>query len=82
MSMLDILKETALEVVEAQNPVNVLFGTIRKTKPIEVYVHQKLTLSNEFLVMTETTKELTVGDRVVLLRVQGGRQFVVLDKVV
>ncbi|MCJ8008894.1 DUF2577 domain-containing protein [Lederbergia wuyishanensis] len=82
MSMLDIVKATAVGAVNAQNPVNVLFGTVRKTGPIEIEVHQKLILTDEFLIMTESTKELKGGDRVVLLRVQGGHQFVVMDKVV
>lgn len=114
MSMIDLIKQTAIRAVEATNPVNVFFGTVTKVIPLEIEVHQKLKLTEEFLILTETVKRyevdlehdhsnsggtttkalvdkltktpirtgLLVGDRVLLLRVQGGHQFVVLDKVV
>lgn len=95
--------------MQAQNPVNILFGTVTKVNPLEVNVEQKFTLTEDFLVLTERVtryeeKEhfhlsadgetappseplivrtgLKSGDKVILLRVQGGQQFVVLDKVV
>ncbi|GAD14191.1 hypothetical protein GBL_2408 [Geobacillus kaustophilus GBlys] len=41
-------------------------------------------LTEEFLVVTEQAEQANLkgGDKVILLRVQGGQQFVVLDKVV
>lgn len=84
MSLVDLIKNVAVKAVEATNPVNVLFGTVVSESPIEVQIHQKLKLTEEFLVITErvTQANLKRGDKVVLLRVQGGQQFVVLDKVV
>lgn len=114
MSLIDLIKRTAIAAVESRNPVNVLFGTVTKVDPLEITVHQKLKLTKEFLVLTEritryevnlehdhsyqngtTSKALTdkltktpirkglfIGDKVCLLRVQGGHQFIVLDKVV
>jgi hypothetical protein len=114
MKLVDLIKSTALKAFEASNPVNILFGTVSSANPLEIEIHQKLKLTEEFLVLSErvtryevdlehdhsnsagtTTKALSNlltktpirtglknGDRVVLLRVQGGHQFVVLDKVV
>lgn len=110
MGFLDIVKAEAIKAVGATNPVNVLFGTVSNENPLEIEVHQKLKLTKEFLVLTETVtryevdlehdhgggskalkgkltdKPIRTGlkkdDKVVLLRVQGGHQFVVLDKVV
>lgn len=84
MGMVDLIKATALKAVEASNPVNILFGTVINASPMEIEIHQKLKLTKEFLVMTETSIRtgLKKGDKVVLLRVQGGQQFVVLDRVV
>lgn len=82
VSMLDLVKRAAIGANDATNPVNVLFGKVVKVKPLEVEIHQKLKLTKEFLVQSEAAKDLSNGDRVVLIRVQGGHQFVVLDKVV
>lgn len=84
MSLIDLIKTVAVKAVEATNPVNVLFGTVVSESPLEVQIHQKLKLTEEFLVITERVAQVNLnrGDKVVLFRVQGGQQFVVLDKVV
>lgn len=84
MSLVDLIKNVAVKAVEATNPVHVLFGTVVSESPLEVQIHQKLKLTEEFLVITErvTQTNLKRGNKVVLLRVQGGQQFIVLDKVV
>lgn len=84
MSLIDLIKTVAVKAVEATNPVNVLFGTVVSESPLEIQIHQRLKLTEEFLVITErvTQANLKRADKVVLLRVQGGQQFVVLDKVV
>jgi hypothetical protein len=82
MNLLGLIKTAGMDAVGATNPVTVMFGTITKTNPLEVDVEERFTLPEDFLVVTETAKELTTNDKVVLLRVQGGQQFVVIDKVV
>ncbi|WP_157729653.1 DUF2577 family protein [Tumebacillus algifaecis] len=88
--MLEVLKQIATNTQEAGSPVAVMFGTVTKVSPIEVLVDQRLSLSNDgvsdpslqTLILTEKVRSLAVNDSVVLLRVQGGQQFVVIDKVV
>lgn len=84
MSLVDLIKNVAVKAVGATNPVHVLFGTVVSENPLEVQIHQKLKLTEEFLVITERVTQVNLkrGDKVVLLRVQGGQQFVVWDKVV
>lgn len=109
MNLIDLIKSVAVKAVEATNPVHVLFGTVTAENPLEIEIHQKLKLTEEFLVITERVTRYEVnlehdhggvkalagmltdtpirtglkkGDKVVLLRVQGGQQFIVLDKVV
>lgn len=128
--MLDNVKKAAVMAVEATNPVNVLYGTVEKAKPLEIRIHEKLKLTEEFLdvaehltrherVVTIEHEELAVrelgdrkevdfldtddkvapvtkykhsfvkmvfedglkkGDKVVLLRAQGGHRFLVIDR--
>lgn len=154
MSLLDTIKRAAIDAINATNPVNVLYGKVTKINPLEIQVHQKLTLTSEFLILgsnvTDHEVDMTVnhttgnalgnidlnhshgysgntsnsgetphdhgysgttspsggtrdlshshsysgkkkfivhnalklGEKVILLRVQGGHQFVVLDRVV
>ncbi|MGG4449659.1 DUF2577 domain-containing protein [Brevibacillus porteri] len=92
MSLLMLIKQAATEAVDASNPVGVFFGTIKSTTPLEIDIDQRFVLTKEFIVLTEGTKELRygdtilrpalkTGDRVVLLRIQGGQQYIVLEKV-
>lgn len=91
--MVDLVKQAVEEVLNSKTPVNVVIGKVTKLSPIEIEVSAKLSLTKDFLITTErvtkyetggiTIREgLKVNDSVVLLRVQGGQQFVVLDKVV
>jgi hypothetical protein len=95
--MLNAIKLAALSAMEAGNPVAVMFGEVTKTNPLEVNVDQRFTIDADFLVQTAATAELKVtiggteyiirpelqvGDRVVLLRIQGGQKYLILDKVV
>ncbi|GIQ62128.1 hypothetical protein PACILC2_06960 [Paenibacillus cisolokensis] len=94
MRMIDIIKQAGAQAVEAGNPVHI--GTVTRTEPLEVFVDQRFSLTSEFLIVTDATEELTIeingslytvrpglqaGDKVALIRVQGGQQYVVMGRV-
>lgn len=95
--MLNTIKQAAMEVFEASKPVAVMTGTVTKIDPLEVNVDQRLPLDADLLIVPETLTRYTiqignteyvirpglqVSDRVILLRVQGGQEYLILDKVV
>ncbi|MHA7580098.1 DUF2577 family protein [Paenibacillus vandeheii] len=82
--MLDVIKKAAVAAVDAKAPVQVMYGTVTNTQPLEVTVEQRLVLAEPFLVLPEAVanKAWTMGDHVLLLRVQGGDSFVVMDRLV
>jgi hypothetical protein len=95
--MLEAIKKAAMDALEASNPVAVMFGKVTRTNPLEVNVDQRFTLDKNFLVVSETLTEyrvqigsseytirpgLQLGDSVILLRVQGGQKFLIVDRVV
>lgn len=97
MAIIDMIRKAGISGYEATNPVNIIYGTVSRTRPLEVSVDQRFTLTEDFLVITERVTRRTanigqqelvireglqVGDYVVLLRVQGGQQYIVMDKVV
>ena len=100
-NMLNIIKQAALEAVEASAPVQVLYGTVESASPLSVRVDQRFTLSKKFLVVPEYLTDYTVkieftgseareatvynalkaGETVLLLRMQGGQKYVILDRI-
>lgn len=97
MGMLGIIKEASIGAVGASNPVNVTFGEVLEVENLRIKINQKLILTKEFFVIPETLTRYEIqvdnktiairsginkGDKVLLLRVQGGQQYVILDKVV
>ena len=87
-NLLTIIKKAALDAVNATRPVSVVFGVLASVSPVRVTIDQKLTLDENFLVITKhmddliLSEELTEGDRLVLLQMQGGQRYLILDKVV
>ncbi|WP_175598064.1 DUF2577 domain-containing protein [Paenibacillus luteus] len=98
MALLDSIKKAGAAAHAAGNPMAVMIGKVTKINPLEVNVDQRFTLTEDFLIVPESLTRfeavlpssekllirsgLEAGDAVLMLRVQGGQQFVVLDKVV
>ncbi|WP_019908290.1 DUF2577 domain-containing protein [Paenibacillus sp. HW567] len=95
--MLDIIKKASLGAVSNTNPVAFSYGTVTATKPLQIQVDQRFILSGPALVLPETVMEsrieldgksylirrgLESGDRVLLIRMQGGQSYIVLDRLV
>ena len=100
MSMLQLIKKASMDAMEASQPVAIFYGTIKEVAPFQVEVDQRFLLTEEFFIFTEATKELKleiggqeyiirpklqIGDKLILLRTQGGidrgAKYVILDRV-
>lgn len=82
-SMVDVMKKVAVDAMEANSPVNIMFATIDKLSPIEITIEQRLQISSAFIVLTETANtNIAAGDKVLVLRQQGGQKYIIIDKVV
>lgn len=103
-NLTEILKQAAIQAVEASDPAGILFGTVESVKPLSIRIDQKSPLPKEFFLLTSSVKKHTVsireesedgraeirnyvvdndlamGERVLLLRQQGGQLYIVLDK--
>lgn len=95
--LLTTVKQAAIAAIAASNPVNVMFGVVTNTNPLEVNVDQRFTLPADFLLIPESLNEnklviggstyvirdgLQIGNKLLLLRVQGGQLYVILDRLV
>lgn len=83
-NLVQLLKQISKEERETSKPCDVVIGTIKSVEPLNVAISQKMYLSEDFLIQTSYFAQLDVkkGDEVVLIRKQGGQQFLLIDKVV
>lgn len=93
--MLEIIKRAAIEAVGAAKPFSFTYGTVTKTSPLTISIDQKLELKPAQLLLTNAVREyaaetsagkiilkmgLKLGEKVLLLRIQGGQSYIVLDR--
>lgn len=79
------LKQINKGVKDNSQDVTFYYGQVIEIHPLQIQVDQRFILDEDFLVLTSTVavnNSLHIGDKVVLLRAQGGQQYIVLDKVV
>lgn len=78
----NIIKKAAMEAVNNSKPVGVEYGKVISISPLKIFIDQKKTLTNLQLVITKTVESLVVGDKVIILREQGGQKYVIIDRVI
>jgi len=72
MSLLELIKTTAMAAFHASNPVNIVFGKVIEAKPLKIELHSKLILTDEFLFVAE---HLTRHERVVSIQFQYPKNY-------
>ncbi len=76
--LLNVIKRAAMEAVRASKPVTVTYGTIILTEPLTIQLDQKITLTEDFLIVTKEIRKNLKKGPVVLIREQGGQKYVIL----
>ncbi len=80
-NVVELVKQAALEAVEASKPVRISFGKVISTSPLKVQADQKSIYTEKMLILTERLSgRLRTGDKLLLLRMQGGKKFVAIDR--
>lgn len=72
MSLYNMVKQAAVAAGESTNPVNLMVGKVSKAKPLEIEIHSKLKLSEEFLIVS---KHLTRHERIVSLSYENPKKW-------
>jgi hypothetical protein len=83
-SLTQLIKKIAEDARKAAKPCTIVIGTVLKTDSPKIKVNQKLILTDEFLYFTETASKskLKKGDKVVMIRADGGQKYLVVDRMV
>lgn len=82
----EAVKRCAVEAVNAQKPVELVFGRvimqedIERGIPLQIALQQKAVIERDFLFDTNSARGLKKGEILLLLRQQGGQRYLVLDK--
>lgn len=59
-AIFDLFKKIAQNIYNDGKPSDVLFGTVTSTKPLRVYINQKLTLEENQLILTNAVRDYEV----------------------
>lgn len=84
LSWTQLIKKIAKEERESSRLCDYIVGTIASINPITIKISDAMELPSDFLLATQTVKnyDLQSGDKVLMIRKQGGQQYVIIDKVV
>lgn len=76
------MKQIAKDVFDTLQPADWCYGKVISLDPFQVQIDQKLPLKKEFLAVRTgmSVSSFKVGDRLILLRKQGGQEYLILDK--
>ena len=91
--LIQSMKKAARDVIAASSPVEMCFGKVKSVDPFEIDIDQKLTLTEEFVILGRYVREYSldltiagemrhgfrVGDGLLLARMQGGQKYVIID---
>lgn len=58
--LIEALKQVSVDAVKAGNPTSVTYGTVESIEPLSVKIDNKLTLDEDFLVLTKNVQKYEV----------------------
>lgn len=56
-NLIELIKQAAVEAVNASNPAAFYFGTVTSASPLVINVEQKMDLTEEFLILSSAVKD-------------------------
>lgn len=55
----DVIKNIAVNAMNAENPASLVFGSVESTAPLKIRINQKLLLTEEFLFLSDNVRNHT-----------------------
>lgn len=78
MSLVELIKQISSEAIKASKPVEVVSGSVLSINPFKVKIDQKLILGDAHLTGDYVAANYSIGDKLTMLRVQGGKTYHIL----
>lgn len=81
--LVGVIQQIVQNTIEAMKLTDKATGTVLSTSPISIQTDVTMqTIPAAALLMTDAVRgRLTAGDRVLMLRVQKGNQYIILSKI-
>ena len=87
-NLTNLIQQIASNAIESSMPCGIFFGVVTSAEPLEINVEQKMALGRVHLILIslvsyisdDISLNLRKNEKVMLLRVQGGQKFIVLDR--
>ncbi len=79
--LLKLIKTIVAETVRSSKPAKLTRGKVESVNPVIISLSEKLSLPEEFLLFGRNVRKesLEIGDKLLLLRQQGGQLYYVID---
>jgi hypothetical protein len=79
----EAIKLLAQQQNDGTYPTAVLFGTVKAINPLKVQIDSKIIVEDFLVIAERLTKNdpLKVNDKVIVLRQQGGKKYIILDRI-
>lgn len=80
--LVEMIKQIAAGVYDAKAPMEICFGTVQSLSPFQIRLDQKKVLGKEYFIVRRgvTVQSFEVGDELILIRMQGGQQWLIFDR--
>lgn len=80
--LFNAMKQIAKDVFDTLQPADWCYGKVISLDPFQVQIDQKTVLEKNFLAVRTgvSASSFKVGDKLILLRKQGGQEYLILDK--
>ena len=80
--LVSLIKQIAAAVYDTKRPTEICFGTVQSLSPFKIRIDQEKNLGKEYFIVRSgvTAQSFEVGDMLILLRVQGGQQYLIYDR--
>jgi hypothetical protein len=77
------IKQAARDYIDNAKMCDLRYGKVTSVSPLKVQVTNQFTIPSSMLVVPErlTNGALKIGDKVALLRKQGGQSYFILDRI-
>ena len=76
------VKVAAVDAVRAMKPMAFMYGEVISASPLSIQVSQRMTIHAKMLLLTSPVRDevLAVGEKVMLIRCDGGGKYIILDR--
>lgn len=81
-NLLQLIKQAAVEVIEASTPSDIHVGHIKSINPFVLHVAD-VDIPHDFIVIADSlSNNLDIDDKVIVITNRGGQLFCIIDKAV